>query len=153
MCGVTKTLSDINSSEQKEWRHSPALSAPNQLCLCCPCISHVPFARSQAVQQCHYQLLVFLNAQLCGPAHFTNPCHLPILLSTPICSFSSYPTFFPFSSRCPPFPHPATLSTAVLSIFLPDAVMRCHVLPCACLCVIVHICVSSCVTGSCRKLG
>lgn len=139
MCGVIKTLSDINSSEQEEWRHLPAPSAPNQLCFCCPCISHVPFTRSQAVQQCHYQLLVFLNTQLCGPAHFTNPCHLPILLSTPIFSFFSYPTFFPFSRRLS-LPSISSSCHFVRCRAVHASSQCCNALSCSALCVSVCHC-------------
>lgn len=89
-----------------------------------------------------------------SPFHKSLPPSYPLIHpNLPLFFLSNILSVFPVVSRCPPFLHPATLSTAVLSMFLPNAVMRSHVLPCACLCVIVHICVSLCVTGSCRKLG
>lgn len=78
------------------------------------------------------------------------PFHLNFL--PPLIRHSS---LFPVASRCPPCLHPATLSTAVYCpCFLPMlSNVCCHVRPCVCLRVIVRICVSLCVTSSCRKLG
>lgn len=105
------------------------------------CTSHLPIISVYILQWCDYLVFLFFNAQQCDSLyHKSRPFFRLYFLH-----HSSL-----LASRCPPFLHPATLSTLGLSVCLPNAVYCAAMF---CLWFVSCVCVSLCVTGSCRKLG